>query len=99
MALHGQAVFLFDRKEHDAAIPLLEEAVVLHRAMEVPDQAELGRAELVLGRCLARNGAFAPAIERLRAGIEALDGSPVVGAEERAYARKVLEEVRRRAGD
>ena len=99
VALHGQAVFLYDRKEHDAAIPLLEEAVVLHRAMEAPDQAELGRAELVLGRCLARNGAFAPAIERLRAGIAALDGSSVVGAEERAYARKVLEEVRRRAGD
>jgi serine/threonine protein kinase len=97
-ALHGQSVFLFDCKEHDAAIPLLEEAVALHRAMDAPDQAALGRAEQVLGRCLARNGAFAAAREHLRAAVAALEGSPLVGADERTRAHEMLAEVERRAG-
>jgi len=96
-ALYGYGVFLSDVDECEPAVPLLEEAIGLHRSEEAADPLALGRAQLVLGRCLWRAGRLEAAREHLLEAARLLDASPGATADERSKARGFVVETERPA--
>lgn len=97
-ALYGYGVFLADVGECDRAVPLLEEAIGLHRSKSPGDPVALARAEYVLGGCLSRLGILDAAREHLKEAARSLDASPGVTPEERLRVRRDLEKLDRPAG-
>jgi len=91
-------VFLHDVGEHEPAVTVVEEALELHRAVDLGDPLGRGRAELVLGGCLLRLGRREAAREHLQDAGHWFDLNPAATADERARVERLLEEVTRRAG-
>ncbi|MCY2959065.1 MAG: serine/threonine-protein kinase [Planctomycetota bacterium] len=98
-ALIGYSVFLTDLGEHERAVQCAEEAIALHRARDLGDAVALGRAEFILGNCLARLGQRDAAVEHLKEADRLLDANPATAREERARVQRALEELDARDGE
>ena len=96
--LYGCGVFLFDVGDDEPAARLLRGALDLHRTQALADDVGLGRAELVLGRCLLRLGQVEPARAHLTAAARRLDASPAATPEDRTAAHRALAELAPGAG-
>ncbi len=96
-ALYGYGVLLSDIGRCEHATPLLEEAISLHRDHALDDAAALGRAERVLGSCLAQAGAIDAARMHLTEAVRLLESSPKAAPAERARTRERLEALDRTA--
>ncbi len=91
--LLGYGVFLSDTNDWDQALPLIDEAVSLHRSQALDDLVALGRAEYALGLCCLRTGKSAAAREHLNEAARLLDAGSGVTADERARVRRRLAEL------
>ena len=99
-ALYGFGVFQFAIGATARAIELATEAISLQHHAAVADAAGtalagLGRAELLLGRCLLQTGQREAAREHLAEAVRQLDASPTATIDERASARQLLSNAER----
>jgi tetratricopeptide (TPR) repeat protein len=96
-ALYGYGLFLADVGEFQAALEAVEEVLALHRSKGFDDPVASGRAEYVLGECLARVGRREEARPHLAEAARLLDASPGATPDERAHVRRSLLELDRPA--
>ena len=92
-ALYAYAVLLCDLRSFAEAVPLLEEALTIFRSLSSTDPLAVGRAELVLARCLAVTAQPSDAVSHLREAQRLLDQSGRATPEELARVRQGLEEL------
>jgi len=91
LRLHADLLFRLERFE-DARVALAE-AVDLLRAIHSPNPAELGRAEVALGRALAALRRFDEGLELARAGLARLETAADASPDELEWARSFVKEL------
>ena len=97
-ALYSYAVLLHDVRSCAEAIPVLEESLAGYRSLSSADPLAVGRAELLLARCLASTGRPTDALGHQREAQRLLEQSAEATPAELARARQVLNELDALAG-